>query len=121
MRHTHVESNKTQVRFVLAGFTEDGTVAAARYLVNRQSYLYDIYKRFKDERVNKTGDFVAIITGPAHTTDLWGDPPLIAFSKAPNTSLPSQPEPKSSWSKVTSAAGRLIDRVLGKETDSREL
>jgi hypothetical protein len=64
IRHTHREGEHKQVRLIVAGFTEDGTVAAARCLVSRQNDLYEVYKKYKGDRTNPEGDFVVVISGP---------------------------------------------------------
>jgi hypothetical protein len=81
VRHTAVVEDRTQIRFVLAGFTEDGTVEAGRYLVSQwRSALWDLYKHKKNEG---NGDFVVVISGVPKGEKPWKkeDAPIKLFGK----------------------------------------
>ena len=67
-------SPRKQVRFVLAGFTEDSTVAAGRYLANRWEMLHDRYVS-----IEGGGDFVAVIPGKAQSEHTWPSDPRVVF------------------------------------------
>jgi hypothetical protein len=71
---------RRQTRFVLAGFTEDGTLAAGRYLVDRWERLLNLSKeRGRARAGDKTGsgDFVAVVAGPAGSNATWTDYPFV--------------------------------------------
>ncbi len=73
VRHTVPVGNGTQVRFVLAGFTEDSTVEAARYFILKwESLAKEAIKLKSDE-----GDFIAIVSGELNDDQSWLTKPAI--------------------------------------------
>jgi hypothetical protein len=78
IRHTARVGKGEQTRFVLAGFTEDGTVAAGRYFALRwDNVLWDIYSK---SRKHGTGNFLAIISGLSTSSNTWpGDPDITIY------------------------------------------
>lgn len=75
VRHTATLGRSKQVRFALAGFTEDATVAAGRYFATWwDTTLYDLF-----QRSSPSGDFVAIITGLSKSPSVWSDEPEVAY------------------------------------------
>jgi hypothetical protein len=75
IRHTASIGNRKQIRFILAGFTEDSTTEAARYLVFKwNTTLWRIYSEKKSE---PTGDFVVVISGITGASSSWSKEPDI--------------------------------------------
>jgi hypothetical protein len=77
IRHTASLGNRHQVRFILAGFTEDNTVAAGRYFVDRWESLW---REFVDHKKEGTGDFVVVISGDSKTEETWQKMPDVAIN-----------------------------------------
>ena len=61
LRHTHFRGSRKQILFVLAGFTERGTLIAGRYLARDWDLLWEKYVHGKPDE----GDFLALIEGPS--------------------------------------------------------
>jgi len=78
MRHTETVGRSKQVRFILAGFTEDATVAASRYFASRWDTT--LWKLSKTSPAAPAGDFVAIITGLSTSSAVWTEEPDPAYS-----------------------------------------
>jgi hypothetical protein len=75
LRHTQLRSDSTRlVRFVVAGFTEQGTEAAGRYLAKQWLALY---RRFWNGSASndRRGDFFIVIVGKSNNTKDWAEDP----------------------------------------------
>jgi hypothetical protein len=79
-RHTATVDGRKQTRFVLAGFTEDGTLAAGRYLVNRWERLLELSReklRLRGDHHGQAADFIAVVAGDSRSTTTWTDDPFV--------------------------------------------
>jgi len=77
LRHTITRQDSTKLmRFVVAGFTEQGTEAAGKYLAREWRHLH---QRFwsQPEKTGRRGDFLIVVVGRSNDTNSWAEEPGI--------------------------------------------
>jgi len=75
LRHTVRQHSTKLVRFVVAGFTEQGTEAAGKYLSKEWRNLHRTF--WAERSSDRRGDFFVVIVGKSNETDCWTQDPAI--------------------------------------------
>lgn len=78
LRHRERQGSHWQTLFVLAGFTEDGTTAAARYFAAHWPWLWENYVKGTG---NSGGNFLVLISGDCRSKTAWPQEPVFAITK----------------------------------------
>jgi hypothetical protein len=73
LRHRESQGRNSQTRFVLAGFTEDGTAAAGRYFA---AHWVRLWERYVKGKADGGGNFLVVISGESHSKDTWTQNPV---------------------------------------------